>query len=95
MILLYFVLFLLALYMIPMSSKSKKPSAAPSAAPGGDYTVYGTMGCGWTRKQLDDMKEKNISHNFVDCSKEKCPEVDGYPAIKHPDGKMTTGYLIL
>lgn len=92
MILLYFVLFLLALYMIPMSNKKPKP---PAAAPSGAYTVYGTMGCGWTRKQLDDMKDKNISHNFVDCSKEKCPEVDGYPAIKHPDGRMTTGYLIL
>ena len=92
MILLYFVLFLLALYMIPMSKKKPKAPGAPS---GGGYTVYGTMCCGWTRKQLDDMNGKNISHNFVDCGKEKCPEVDGYPAIKHPDGKMTTGYLIL
>lgn len=64
---------------------------------GGTYVVYGTMGCGWTRKQLDHMKAKGIAHEFVDCSeKGACPEgVRAYPTIKHPDGKMTTGFNTL
>ena len=63
----------------------------------GDYVVYGTMGCGWTRKQIDVMKEKKISYDFVDCSKKgSCPNgVKAYPTIKHPDGKMTTGFNTL
>ena len=44
------------------------------AVSGGTYVVYGTMGCGWTRKQLDVMKAKGIAHEFVDCSKaDACP----------------------
>ena len=84
MMLLYFVLILFALYLIPMSNKKKKP-----------YTIYGTMGCGWTRKQLNHMREKKLPHRFVDCSKESCPKFDGFPAIKHPNGKTTIGYLIM
>ena len=34
--------------------RSRKTS---SGGGGGGYTVYGTMGCGWTRKQLDYMKK--------------------------------------
>jgi len=64
------------------------------AVSGGTYVVYGTMGCGWTRKQLDVMKAKGIAHEFVDCSKaDACPaDVKAYPTIKHPDGTMTTGF---
>ena len=38
----------------------------------GKWTVYGTMGCGWTRKQLKHMKDNNISHEFIDCDKKDC-----------------------
>ena len=73
---------------------SMNGSAAPGKKSKGGWTVYGTMGCGWTRKQLDVMKAKGIAHEFVDCSKKgACPEgVKAYPTIKHPDGKMTTGF---
>ena len=62
--------------------------------PGGTYVVYGTMGCGWTRKQIDVMKAKGIAYEFVDCSKAgACPaDVKAFPTIKHPDGTMTTGF---
>ena len=86
------ILLLIDAYIL--CSMSKMPASAPRD---GDYVVYGTMGCGWTRKQLDVMKEKNMSHTFVDCSKKgSCPPgVKAYPTIKHPDGKMTTGFNTL
>jgi len=82
----FIVLLLVNLYIL---FTLKKPTVS-----GGTYTVYGTMGCGWTRKQLDVMKAKGIAYEFVDCSeKGSCPEgVKAYPTIKHPDGKMTTGF---
>ena len=67
----------------PMKAKAKK---------GGDWTVYGTMGCGWTRKQLDHMKSKGISHTFVDCDKGGCDGMDAFPTLKSPKGETTVGY---
>jgi hypothetical protein len=89
------ILLLIDAYILCAMSKTAAVGAG-AAAPG-DYVVYGTMGCGWTRKQLDVMKEKNISYEFVDCSKKgTCPPgVKAYPTIKHPDGKMTTGFNTL
>ena len=43
-------------------------SAAVVVSDGKQWTVYGTMGCGWTRKQLDYMKKNGKSHRFVDLS---------------------------
>jgi hypothetical protein len=59
---------------------------------GEGWTVYGTMGCGWTRKQLDHMKNKSIPHVFVDCDKEDCGKMDGFPTLKDPSGNMSTGF---
>lgn len=70
--------------------------AAPASSGDADYVVYGTMGCGWTRKQLDVMKEKKLSYTFVDCSKGECPaDVKAYPTLKHPDGNITVGFNTL
>jgi hypothetical protein len=85
----FIVLLIVDLYLLYTLKPAHKGGVS-----GGTYTVYGTMGCGWTRKQLDVMKAKGIAHEFVDCSeKGACPEgVKAYPTIKHPDGKMTTGF---
>jgi hypothetical protein len=85
---------LIALLLVNLYILFTLPKAAVPGVSGGTYVVYGTMGCGWTRKQLDVMKAKGIAHEFVDCSKKgACPEgVNAYPTIKHPDGKMTTGF---
>ena len=87
------ILVLLNFYLLYTLRKTPKTDGVS----GGTYVVYGTMGCGWTRKQLDHMKAKGIAHEFVDCSeKGACPEgVRAYPTIKHPDGKMTTGFNTL
>lgn len=57
-----------------------------------DWTVYGTMGCGWTRKQLDYMKKKGVTHTFVDCDKEGCPGMDAFPTMVHKSGEKIVGY---
>jgi len=56
------------------------------------WTVYGTMGCGWTRKQLDYMKKNGKAYTFVDCDKEECKGMKAFPTIKHPNGDETVGY---
>jgi hypothetical protein len=58
----------------------------------GDWTVYGTMGCGWTRKQLEHMKKSGKPHTFVDCDKEGCNGMDAYPTLVSPEGEKTVGY---
>ena len=72
-----------------MDAKTKKPKSMPS---GNDWTVYGTMGCGWTRKQLKHMEDKGISHTFVDCDKDGCPGMDAFPTMIDKDGKKVVGY---
>ena len=69
-------------------STGKKPMAT-----GEKWTVYGTMNCGWTRKQLEYMKNKGKNVKFIDCSSQKCAGINGYPTIIHPDGRQTAGYV--
>lgn len=58
-----------------------------------DWTVYGTMGCGWTRKQLDYMKSKGVSHTFVDCDKGgACPGMNAFPTMMHKNGEKVVGF---
>jgi hypothetical protein len=59
---------------------------------GKKWTVYGTMNCGWTRKQLDYMKKNGKPHTFVDCEKEGCDGMNAFPLIKDPNGKAIVGY---
>ena len=65
----------------------------PARIPKGDpWTVYGTMGCGWTRKQLDYMKKNNKPFTFVDCDNQECPGVEGFPTMMSPSGERVVGY---
>jgi hypothetical protein len=59
---------------------------------GKKWTVYGTMGCGWTRKQLEYMKNQNIPHTFIDCDEESCAGMDAFPTLVDPNGKQIVGY---
>ena len=41
------------------------------------------------------MEENGIDYTYVDCAKDKdaCPpEVKGYPAVRHCDGTLKSGY---
>ena len=59
---------------------------------GKKWTVFGTMGCGWTRKQLDYMKKNGKPHEFVDCDEEGCEDVEAFPTLVSPDGEKMVGY---
>lgn len=73
----------------------KLTNGTKSGPSSSDWTVYGTMGCGWTRKQLKHMKDNNISHKFIDCDKEDCGDVNAYPTLKDANGKMTEGFTLV
>lgn len=101
---LFFLLALLDIYIV-CSMRTAAPAIAPTPVPvaeavgsekggNGKYIIYGTMGCGWTRKQVDVMKEKNLPYEFVDCPNGGAcpPDVKAFPTIKHPDGKVTVGF---
>ena len=80
---------LLAILFVSMSLKSSKTNYQS----GGQWIVYGTMGCGWTRKQLDHLKENGVSYKFVECDKGDCPgTVKAYPTCQLPSGEMKVGF---
>jgi len=57
--------------------------------------IYGSMSCGWTKKQLKYMDDKGLEYEYIDCAKDRdaCPkEVSGFPTIKHCDGTLKPGY---
>lgn len=59
---------------------------------GGIWTVFGSMGCGWTRKQLEHMKKTGKSHKFVDCEKENCKDIEAFPTLVSPNGEKHVGF---
>ena len=59
---------------------------------GEQWIVYGTMGCGWTRKQLDYMKKNGKPHRFVDCEKGGCSGMQAFPTLVSPNGEKIVGY---
>ena len=70
-------------------------TATDTATEGGaakGWTVFGTMGCGWTRKQLEHMKKNGKAHTFVDCDKEGCEGMKAFPTLVSPEGETTVGY---
>ena len=67
-------------------------SVGASVSNGEQWIVYGTMGCGWTRKQLDYMKKNGKPHRFVDCEKEGCSGMQAFPTLVSPSGEKIVGY---
>lgn len=68
--------------------------ARTPAPTGPAWKVYGTMSCGWTRKQIEYMKRKGIAHVFVDCDSGACKgeDMDAFPVVESPDGARKVGY---
>lgn len=58
----------------------------------GDWTVYGTNGCGWTRKQIDHMEKNGISYEYVECDKEDCGDITAFPTMKNSNGEVIEGF---
>ncbi len=84
------LLILISLYIIYEAGTNTVPLMEVI---GDKWTVYGTMGCGWTVKQLDYMKKNGKPHTFVDCDNGgECEGMDAYPTIVDAEGNKTTGY---
>jgi hypothetical protein len=82
------ILLIIAILLLTFSMFSRQQK-------GGKWTVYGTTGCGWTRKQLKHMKDNNVPHTFIDCDKKDCNGFNAYPTLKDPSGKITTGFSLV
>ena len=87
----YIVLILIILYFVNKVLTAKSTYTGED----GKWTVYGTNGCGWTRKQLELMDSKNIPYTFVDCDSENCNGMDAYPTLIDPSGKKHVGFNTL
>jgi|TARA_B110000914_G_scaffold195483_1_gene184178 hypothetical protein len=74
------------------SPQPAKAKAKANASTDGEWTIYGSMGCGWTRKQLDYMKSAGKPFTFVDCDSEECAGVEGFPTMTSPDGERVVGF---
>ena len=57
---------------------------------GKPWKVYGSMDCGWTRKQIEELKNNGVHYEFLDCSGERCRE--GMPENILPDGSRRVGF---
>lgn len=78
-----------AVFVILFAVWISKSSGGPSKS---DITVYGSMGCPWTVKQIDYLKEKGKKYEFVDCASGNCPSfVSGFPTSV-AGGQTHVGY---
>ena len=87
------LLILVDLYILSQTGKRRVDvTLSATVSNGEEWTVYGTMGCGWTRKQLDYMKRTGKPFTFIDCDKNGCEGMDAFPTLVSPEGVRHTGY---
>ena len=65
------------------------PSKAVSSS---SWTVYGTDGCGWTRKQLKELDAKGVSYKYINCENENCGDIRSFPTLKDSSGAVKVGF---
>ena len=82
-----FLAFVLAFLFLLNSWLSKKTSSSKSK-----WTVYGTDGCGWTRKQLKELDEKNVQYKYINCESGDCGGISSFPTLKSDDGELKVGF---
>ena len=87
------LLILVDLYILSQTGKRRiDVTVSATVSNGEEWTIYGTMGCGWTRKQLEYMEKAGKPFKFIDCEKEGCSDMEAFPTIVHPSGEKTVGY---
>ena len=84
------LLALALLYVLFGSAFGMKAKVSGGAA--AELTVYGTNGCGWTRKQIAHLDKKGISYNYVECDKEDCGGISAFPTMKLANGDVVEGF---
>jgi hypothetical protein len=89
----WFILILVGLFVLNRLLVAQG-SARTGGGGGNPWKVYGTMGCGWTRRQIDELKKKGEAYTFLDCSKGECEgqNVTGMPLNILPDGTKKVGF---
>lgn len=85
---LFIILVLVNMYIFTQTGKKKVTLEKEEKK----WIVYGTMGCGWTRKQLDYLKKVEKPFEFINCDEMTCENITSYPTIVHPSGEQTVGY---
>jgi hypothetical protein len=94
--LLYYVIaavVILAVLYLLTRPKPQAPKKAPDSADEKHWTVYGSNNCGWTKKQIKHLDEKNIPYKFVDCDSEDCGSIAAFPTNVKPDGSRAVGFI--
>jgi len=87
------LLVLINLLILSQTGKRRLDATVSASVSNGEqWTIYGTMGCGWTRKQLDYMKKNGKPFKFVDCEKESCSGMEGFPTLVSSNGEKIIGY---
>lgn len=84
---LLFALIVINVYILMTTGGQAKKTVS-----GGEWTIYGTKGCGWTVKQLDYMEKKGTPFTFVDCEKGGCDGIKSFPTLVSPTGEKTVGF---
>jgi hypothetical protein len=88
----WFILILIGLFVLNRLLVAQ--GSVRGGGGGNPWKVYGTMGCGWTRRQIDELKKKGVAYTFLDCSKGECEgqNVTGMPLNILPDGTQKVGF---
>jgi LPXTG-motif cell wall-anchored protein len=86
------LLILIAIWWFFFKNKKSGGDAATASVKADSVekpTIYGSLGCPYTVKQIEKYKD----HEFVDCSSGGCPSfVTAYPTTKWPNGKIEVGF---
>lgn len=56
------------------------------------WKMYGSTSCSWTNKQIEYMRKHGKQFTFVDCDKDECKGINGYPTLIAPGGEVHNGY---
>ena len=87
------LLILIDLLILSQTGKRRLDvTVGASVSNGEQWTIYGTMGCGWTRKQLDYMRKAGKPFTFVNCDTKDCSGADAFPTLVGPGGERHVGY---
>ena len=82
---------LLIVVVMMWALNSVLTTSRPVAMSNGNvWKVFGSMNCGWTRKQVEELKNNGVPYEFLDCTGDRCKE--GMPENILPNGTRRVGF---